>query len=86
MENAVTKWWDSEYTNDQLYNTLSDYSKDVFGSRWRVELQGTDHDEYRTILCLNLNYLDRYVSDPNNRYELEQRGWFFGNPEEVFAS
>ena len=68
--------FNKKYSNEQLANILSEYSKDVFGKRHNIELTG-DHDADRLVLAANLGFLDRYVADENNRPELEQRGWCF---------
>lgn len=78
LHKLETQLWlfNKKYSNQQLANILSDYSKDVFGKRHNIELTD-DHDADRLVLAANLGFLDRYVADENNRQELEQRGWFF---------
>ena len=69
----MTRWDDYEY--DELVDTLSDYHKDVFGCRMRM------NGESREAVIQELLYLDRYMekmkSTPSGRAQLEAEGWSF---------
>ena len=64
-------WFNSNLTTETLCGTLSDYSKDVHGSRLRIE------NPTRDLVCKHLALLDEYVENPNNREELRARHWYF---------
>ena len=64
--------WDT-YEYDDLVNTLSDYHKDVFGTRLRM------YGESREAVIAELDSLDAYMermkSTPEGRAELRENGW-----------
>ena len=70
-----------KYSYDELVSTLSDYHKDVIGSRLRM------NGESLKEILRQLLLLDKYVADPRNRTELESEGWIFEDPikEEIVA-
>lgn len=69
----MTNWDNYEY--DELVDTLSDYHKDVFGYRLRM------NGEPRHLVIEQLVYLDMYMADmkstPEGRAQLEADGWSF---------
>jgi hypothetical protein len=70
-------WFNSRYSNSDLAEILSDYSKSVTGFRDRRFGAG------RATLANALESLDRFVANPDNRAYLEDRGFSF--PEEVLS-
>lgn len=71
-------WFNSKYSNADLAEILSDYSKSVFGYRNRM------HGAGRATLARELESLDSTVArmraDPAQRETLREQGWIF--PEE----
>ena len=71
-------WFNSKYSNADLAEILSDYSKSVFGYRNRM------HGAGRATLARELESLDNTVADmradPAQREALIEQGWIF--PEE----
>lgn len=67
----MSRWDDYEY--DELVDTLSDYHKDVFGYRLRM------NGEAREAVINELVYLDRYMekmrSTPEGIAQLREEGW-----------
>lgn len=67
----MSRWDDYEY--DELVDTLSDYHKDVFGYRLRM------NGESREAVVQELMYLDKYMekmkSTPEGRDQLREEGW-----------
>lgn len=66
--------WDTwEY--DELVNVLSDYHKDVFGTRLRM------NGEPKESIIAELDRIDSYMarmkSTPEGRAQLESEGWCF---------
>jgi hypothetical protein len=74
---AKMDWFNSRYSDSDLAEILSDYSKSVFGFRTRMFGSG------RCTLALELEQLDttvaRMKADPAQRAELEQQGWTFND-------
>ena len=74
----MSRWEDYEY--DDLVNILSDYHKDVFGYRLRM------NEETKEAVIQELVYLDRYMekmkSTPEGRAQLEAEGWSFEDSKE----
>lgn len=74
---AKMDWFNSRYSDSDLAEILSDYSKSVFGFRTRMFGSG------RCTLALELERLDAtvkmYKADPHKRAELEQQGWTFND-------
>lgn len=68
-------WFNSNYSNSDLADILSDYSKSVFGFRTRM------YGEGRCTLVRELESLDATVAamraDPAQRQALEEAGWSF---------
>lgn len=71
-------WFNSRYSDSDLAEILSDYSKSVFGYRNRM------HGAGRCTLSRELESLDATVAamraDPAQRKTLREQGWIF--PEE----
>ena len=71
-------WFNSKYSDSDLAEILSDYSKSVFGYRNRM------HGAGRCTLVRELESLDNTVArmraDPTQREALIEQGWIF--PEE----
>jgi hypothetical protein len=71
-------WFNSRYSDADLAEILSDYSKSVFGYRNRM------HGAGRCTLAHELESLDTTVArmrdDPAQRETLREQGWIF--PEE----
>lgn len=69
----MSRWENYEY--DELVDTLSDYHKDVFGYRLRM------NGESREAVIQELLYLDQYMekmkSTPEGRAQLKADGWSF---------
>lgn len=69
----MSQWNTYEY--DELVNVLSDYHKDVFGYRLRM------NGEPREAVIAELEGLDAYMvrmkSTPEGRAQLEADGWCF---------
>ena len=70
-------WFNSRYSDSDLADILSDYSKSVFGFRTRM------YGEGRCTLVRELERLDATVAamraDPAQRDALEQQGWIFND-------
>ena len=68
-------WFNSRYSDSDLAEILSDYSKSVFGYRNRM------YGEGRCTLVRELEALDATVAqmraDPAQRAALEEQGWHF---------
>jgi hypothetical protein len=64
-------WFNSHYSDSDLAEILSDYSKSVTGYRNRQFGAG------RCSLVRELEALDAFTSDLDNRVYLESRGWVF---------
>lgn len=75
----MTRWDDYEY--DELVDTLSDYHKDVFGTRLRM------NGESREAVIQELVYLDRYMEKmketPEGRAQLREEGWMIDEKDYV---
>ena len=71
--------WDT-YEYEELVNVLSDYHKDVFGCRLRM------NGEPREAVIAELDridaYMDRLQSTPEGRAQLREDGWEFEDPIE----
>lgn len=67
----MTRWDNYEY--DELVDILSDYHKDVFGYRMRM------NGESREAVIQELVYLDRYMEKmqetEKGRAQLREEGW-----------
>ena len=72
-------WFNSRYSDSDLAEILSDYSKSVFGFRTRMYGAG------RCSLVRELELLDATVSamraDPAQRETLREQGWIFSEEE-----
>lgn len=70
--------WDT-YEYNELVDTLSDYHKDVFG--YRLRLNGSD----RATLIEELDRIDQYMekmkSTPEGRAQLREEGWVVDEEE-----
>ena len=68
-------WFNSRYSDSDLAEILSDYSKSVFGYRNRM------HGAGRCTLVRELESLDTTVArmraDPAQRETLREQGWIF---------
>ena len=75
----MSRWEDYEY--DELVDILSDYHKDVFGYRMRM------NGETRESVIIELQYLDRYMErmkeTPEGRAQLREDGWAINEEEYV---
>lgn len=71
-----------KYSYDELVTTLSDYHKDIYG--FRLRMNGEPLKE----ILRQLLFLDKHMADPRNRKELQDSGWIFDEPikEEIVAS
>lgn len=69
----MSRWDNWEY--DELVDTLSDYHKDVFGYRLRM------NGEPKEVVVAELDRIDAYMaqmkSTPEGRQQLEADGWSF---------
>lgn len=74
---AKMDWFNSRYSDSDLADILSDYSKSVFGFRTRMFGAG------RCTLVRELEQLDttvaRMKADPAQRAELKEQGWMFND-------
>jgi hypothetical protein len=72
---AKMDWFNSRYSDSDLADILSDYSKSVFGYRNRMFGAG------RCTLVRELESLDATVAamkaDPAQREAMEEQGWHF---------
>ena len=64
-------WFNSRYSDSDLAEILSDYSKSVTGYRNRQFGAG------RCSLVRELEALDAFTKNPDNRAYLESQGWVF---------
>ena len=64
--------WDS-WQYDELVNVLSDYHKDVFGIRLRMN--GEPREAIINELVKIDNYMDKMKSTPEGRAILREEGW-----------
>lgn len=64
-------WFNSHYSDSDLAEILSDYSKSVTGYRNRQYGAG------RCSIVRELEALDEFTSNLDNRAFLESRGWVF---------
>lgn len=69
----MSRWNDKIYTDADLAEILSDYHKDVHGTRLRM------FGECRAALVRQLDYLDAYMekmrSTPEGCAQLAEEGW-----------
>lgn len=70
-------WFNSNYSDADLVDILSDYSKSVHGSRIRMAGAG------RCTLVRELEALDAFVRNRDNHAYLESQGWTFKDLEAV---
>jgi len=75
----MSRWDTWEY--DELVEALSDYHKDVFGYRLRM------NGESREVVIQELLYLDRYMEKmketPKGRAQLREDGWVIDEKDYV---
>ena len=71
--------WDT-YEYEELVNILSDYHKDVFGCRLRMN--GEPRGAVITELDRIDAYMDRMRSTPEGRAQLAADGWTFEDPQQ----
>jgi hypothetical protein len=64
-------WFNSRYSDADLADILSDYSKSVTGYRNRQYGAG------RCSIVRELEALDAFTANPANRLYLETQGWVF---------
>ena len=64
-------WFNSRYSDADLADILSDYSKSVTGYRDR------QHGTGRCAIVRRLEALDAFTKNPANRAYLQEQGWIF---------
>lgn len=64
--------WDT-WQYDELVNVLSDYHKEVFGTRLRMN--GESREAIINELVKIDNYMDKMKSTPEGRAILREEGW-----------
>jgi hypothetical protein len=64
-------WFNSCYSDAELADILSDYSKSVTGYRDR------QHGTGRCSIVRRLEALDAFTANPDNRSWLEEQDWVF---------
>ena len=66
--------WDT-YEYDELVSVLSDYHKDVFG--FRLRMNGEPREAVIAALDSVDAYMDKMRSTPEGREQLREEGWTF---------
>ena len=73
----MTTRWDS-YEYDELVEVLSDYHKDVFGTR--VRMNGAPRESVIAELDRIDRYMEQMKSTPEGREQLRAEGWAVEEP------
>ena len=80
MNRWLQAYREGRYEYNELVDLLSDYHKDVFGSRLRMWGKPAD------VICFELDRIDQYMaameSTPEGREQLRQQGWHIEEPVE----